>query len=502
MTSLHRTPLTTSQKIECVAKALAGQEDCGGIAGLSRSSGVSRPTVYAAKGAASEVLREHFEEPESDPTVWVKVDSAQVRRTVVALRVMAPNALRPIEDMIPIIYPGVRLSYGKVQSMAAEAEAQAAVFNAKADLSGVHAGALDELFSQGQPVLGGVDLDHGYLFGLALRERRGGEDWAEVLTQGQEQGLNLAVVVKDAAKGIESGVRKVFPQAEQRDDCFHALYELNKVRRRLEQRAYRAIAAEEEARHRLPKISISDRKQRRCQRHRIARARRHCQEAIVRFDRFEEAMREVQEALECVDLEDGHLRQAGEVKAMIEQAADSLRVLDPACHQGARYLRNRAAGLALATGELNTRLGELAMTYSLGAVALACMLWRLVFELQNDRRPWQRAQQHRQLIGAFACLQHLLGPQLDALLNAVKALLDQRHRASSAIEGFNAALRPFLYVHKGVTQGFLELFRAYYNLRIRRWGPHQGTSAHQCLTGQAVGDWLTLLGFPPSSTLH
>ena len=174
MTSLHRTPLTTSQKIEWVAKALAGQEDCGGIAGLSRSSGVSRPTVYAAKGAALEVLREHFEEPESDPTVWVKIDPAQVRRMVVALRVMAPNALGPIEDMIPIIYPGVRLSYGKVQSIAAEAEAQAAAF--KADLSGVRAGALDELFSQGEPVLAGVDLDHGYLFGLALRETRRGED--------------------------------------------------------------------------------------------------------------------------------------------------------------------------------------------------------------------------------------------------------------------------------------------------------------------------------------
>jgi hypothetical protein len=458
--------------------------------------------VYAAKGAALEVLREHFEEPESDPPVWVKVEPAQVRRTVVALRVMAPNAWRPIEDIIPVIYPGVRLSYGKVQGIAAEAEAQAAAFNAKADLAGVRAGALDELFSQGEPVLAGVDLDHGYLFGLALREARGGEDWAEVLKEGQEQGLNLAVVVKDAAKGIESGVREVFPQAEQRDDCFHALYELNKGRRRLEQRAYRAIAAEEEARHRLPKISISERKQRRGQRHRIARAHRHCQEAIARFDRFEEALREVQEALECVDLEDGHLRQADEVKAMIEQAADSLQVLDPVCHKVARYLRNRAAGLSLATGELNTRWGELAMTYSLEAVALACMLWRGVFELHNDRRPWLRAQQHRQLLGAFAHLKYLLGPQLEALLNAVKALLEQRHRASSAIEGFNAALRPFLYVHKGVTPGFLELFRAYHNLKTRRWGPHQGTSAHQCLTGQAVGDWLTLLGFPPSNTLH
>ena len=45
MTGLNRTPLTTSQKIECVGKALAGQAGCGGIAALSRDDGLSRPTV-------------------------------------------------------------------------------------------------------------------------------------------------------------------------------------------------------------------------------------------------------------------------------------------------------------------------------------------------------------------------------------------------------------------------------------------------------------------------
>ena len=93
---------------------------------------------------------------------------------------------------------------------------------------------------------------------------------------------------------------------------------------------------------------------------------------------------------------------------------------------------------------------------------------------------------------------------MDDVLEAVKACLQRRHRASSAIEGFNAALRPFLYVHQGVTQSFLELFRAYFNLPTRRWGRHKGTSAHQCLSGSAVDDWLSLLGFPPSSvaTVH
>ena len=88
------------------------------------------------------------------------------------------------------------------------------------------------------------------------------------------------------------------------------------------------------------------------------------------------------------------------------------------------------------------------------------------------------------------------------MLAAVKELPDKHHRASSAIEGFNAALRPFLYVHKGVTPGFLELFRAHHNLRTRRWGRHKGTSAHQCLTGQPVGDWLSALGYPPSGPVH
>ena len=83
--------------------------------------------------------------------------------------------------------------------------------------------------------------------------------------------------------------------------------------------------------------------------------------------------------------------------------------------------------------------------------------------------------------------------------------------AATNIEGFNAALRPYLYVHKGATkraraasgtQGFLDLFRAWFNLRTRRWGRHKGTSAHECLTRQRVRDWLTLLGYPPSPTLN
>ncbi len=91
---------------------------------------------------------------------------------------------------------------------------------------------------------------------------------------------------------------------------------------------------------------------------------------------------------------------------------------------------------------------------------------------------------------------------MDALLDVIEDIFVHRHRASSAIEGFNASLRPFLYVHKGVTQGFLELFRAHHNLKVRRSGRHKGTSAKELLTGKPVSDWVTLLGFPPSPSFQ
>jgi hypothetical protein len=80
----------------------------------------------------------------------------------------------------------------------------------------------------------------------------------------------------------------------------------------------------------------------------------------------------------------------------------------------------------------------------------------------------------------------------------VHALIARRHRASSAVENFNALLRPYLYVHKRVSQDFLELFMAWRNLRTRPMGKHIGTSAYELLTGKTVPDWPTLLGYPPS----
>ena len=504
MTRLHRTPLTLPEKIDCAARAIATQNTPRTISELSREFSISRPTVYEARDAASAVLEAHFRQTEGNP-VYVLVDEPQLRRAIVVLRTRSPNSIRAIEDMLPFIYPGVAPSFGKIQSITARAEANATLFNARADLSGIDAGALDEMFSQGDPVLAGVDLDSGYLFGLSLRESRSGADWAEVLGAGQAQGLDLSVVLKDAGAGIDAGVRQAFPNAERRDDCFHALYEMNKVQRQLEQKAYAAIDHEYEEEKKLGKIRAHDKPERVKQKRKLAKASKDCPTAIERYERFAAAKKKAHEAMEYIDVNSGELRTGEQTRSMLLAAADEMQSIDYAkSKKVARYIRNRAPGLSLAIDDLHTRLQALFPIYTPDAVCLACLILYLLSVIRKRPGPLPLNERTRHVLGALSLLKDLLGEKTDELLEAVEALLEKHHRASSAIEGFNAALRPHLYVHKGVTQNFLELFRAYYNLRIRRWGRHKGTSPHQCLTGSPVNDWLSLIGFPPSSaaTVH
>ncbi|MCN4144795.1 MAG: transposase [Thiohalomonas sp.] len=128
--------------------------------------------------------------------------------------------------------------------MLIEAQEKARQFNNKVDFSLIKVAAVDEMYSQSSPVLAGVDLDSGFLHSLELCESPSTEDWEMVLKRAKSQGLNLDIVVKDAAPGIACGVKQVFPDAQQRDDCFHVLYDMNKVRRKIKSHAYNAIENE------------------------------------------------------------------------------------------------------------------------------------------------------------------------------------------------------------------------------------------------------------------
>jgi hypothetical protein len=122
------------------------------------------------------------------------------------LSITSANSIRAIQEKIPIIYPGCRVSFGYIQGVIVEAQQQAARFNKTVQLASIQTIAVNEMFSQGLAVLAGIDLDSVFLFSLSVEPSRDGDTWTRVLLEAAEQGMKPAHVVKDGAKGIAKGV--------------------------------------------------------------------------------------------------------------------------------------------------------------------------------------------------------------------------------------------------------------------------------------------------------
>lgn len=503
MTGLARTDLVTSRKVHLAAQAVARQEQYGSVTRLASEFNVARPTVISAREQAARVLTAYFDVAVPD-AVMVPVDRRQVERAVVELRVGGQNSVRSIEDLLPVLYPGVQLSYGSIQAILVQAEQRAAGHNAHVDLSAIEAAAVDEMFSQGDPVLACVDLDSGFLFALNHRSSRAGADWADVLGSAQRQGLDLKTVVKDAAPGIAAGIAEVFPKAEQRDDCFHAHYAMSKTLRILESRAYGAIAAESDLERQVARLAVGKKDATnalKSLRMRLRLVQLRCVEKIDLYDAFLLATERAREAMEVVDLQTGTLRTPVQMHAELLAAAAAMLDLDDRhARKTGTYLHNRAPGLVAYATDLRQQFDSLSALEGADVVVLAVMALRLVSLLRSKSARRRSLVNQQQLMAVWHLLQQQ--PRGNEVLAKVEELNLRRHRASSAIEGFNAALRPHLYVHKTVTQGFLELFRAHFNLRRRRWGRHKGTSAHALVTGEPVTDWLAVLGYPPTALVN
>ena len=160
-------------------------------------------------------------------------------------------------------------------------------------------------------------------------------------------------------------------------------------------------------------------------------------------------------ALECVDIHTGELHRPEHVEALIEQVARRIESLGVGkCTKLAKYLRNRAPGLALAQKSVLPRLEALAEPWSAQAVSLACICWYLVRALHKRPARARHRALYRHLLAAYGALQDQLGAASASLLEAVEAVLHQRHRASSAIEGSMRHCAPISMCTKVLPRAF------------------------------------------------
>ena len=181
-------------------------------------------------------------------------------------------------------------------------------------------------------------------------------------------------------------------------------------------------------------------------------------------------------ALECVDIKTGELHRPEHVQALIEGVAQRIESLGVGeCAKLAKYLRNRAPGLVLAQKSVLPRLEALAEPWSAQAVSLACLCWYLVRALHKRPARARHRALYRHLLTAYGALQDRLGAASASLLDAVEAVLHQRHRASSAHRGVQCGITPLSLRPQGRHSG------------LSRPVPRLVQSAHAAL-GTAQGE--------------
>ena len=499
MNSCSTGHLATSELVDLSLQAVANQENYGSVAQLSRQYNVHRRVVYAIRASAFACLAKAFSTPKASTTV--NVTAGHVARCVIVLYMVGRCSIWSIVGMLPILLPGVKgCGFGTVQRLLVEAALKAQLFNSRMDLGGVKAIALDEMFSQGDPVLATIDLDTSLIVQLERRDQRTTEDWRQVLTSCKHQGLNPDVAVRDGGAAIAAGLAAVFPDVEQRDDNLHAQMGVTKVMRKVENRAYTLISRIDKTKRHLAKAEdqANSRPLRVAKlKADLLKATKHCDRLMTEHEELTRLWHRLRAALELVDVANNKLRDSREMQQELGAVATTLSSSKRGdSRKAGHYIKRRLKGLTSHADSVHAELEPLAEEFGQEAVVSAMVVLHLTERMKRWRTSSAKRERLAQLKAALAALKAT--GRDDEVPAAVHPVFYRRHRASSAIESMNAALRPHLIIRKRVTDGFLHLFQAYSNLRVRRWGRFKSTSAWGLLMGQPAGDWLTHLGYPPA----
>lgn len=476
-----------------LAKAVA---DWGAISQYALVYQTSRQTVYDVMQQAEQALIQALA-PAAREAGVVTVDTNRIQRAIVTLRMETKASVRGIQAALEEMYD-VSVSVGYIENALQDAYARARQFNEQARLDGVQDVALDELFVGRQPVLGGVELESSLVFALERTDQRDGESWAITLWDAEKQGAQFRVVVSDAGDGIGAGIKLSELKATHRGDNFHAIRIINEMQWHLERRAYKVLNQEQEQEKKWRKNHEADQTYKLAQKLRFARERSVVAMALA--DQYEFWAEMARDALWFVALEAGRWRSGSACLAQLNSAVTELKKLD--CEKVApvtRYLENQGTKLVQYVDTVVGELEKLNPAIGSELVSELARLWRIEKEWEKSRLRWQRRKELEQLwLDTSIRIERVRPADWEQIKARVFAVIEKSLKRSSALaETINSILRPFLFVQRGVSQGFLELFVAWHNLRTYPRGRRRGQSPWQMLTGKRYDDWLQALGYAP-----
>ena len=453
------------------------------VSQLASDNGVSRKFLYQQAARADEALDETFM-PSSegkDVLYQLPITKSWIQQFVMSLVLLGHTSYRGVVEILQTMfdYP---LCIGTVHNIVRGATARARELNTVHELSAIRVGAHDEIFQAGRPVLVGMDVDSTYCYLLAVEDHRDETTWGVHLLDLQAQGLAPKYTIADGGTGLRAGQRAAWKSTPCHGDVFHALQDLNRLKRFLGNRAVSATTAREKLEKQMQRACKKG--QGRSFSAKLAHARqREAQEVELAAD-----VATLVEWLRCDILSLAGPDHASRIK-LYDFVITELRARESQCPHHIRklctMLENHRDNLLAFAAVLDAKLGELARKFALPVAWLheLCQL-----EGQNSNQParWQHEAQLRQKMGS----------RFHPVQTAMREAMNTTPRASSIVENLNSRLRTYFFLRRQIGNEYLDLLRFYFNHHrfARSDRPErQGKSPAELLTGQPQPNWLELL---------
>lgn len=353
----------------------------------------------------------------------------------------------------------------------------------------VTAGAFDEIFVAGKPVLMGVEpASLCWVLGRAA-DNREAATWAGELSRFTE----LEQVVTDGGLGLIKGLR--LSNASRRRpvdhtlDVFHTLHAGGRAWRKVEAHLDRLAERAEQARRRARQ---SGRRGGSLQGlgPTAVRARLKAERALDEAVRVETAWRRVRQCLEPFTPE-GRLNTAATARAELDRNLSALA--GPAWAKTVRVLR-RPESLTFLE-RIERLLRDLPCREDLKQDAIRYEGLRRRPHLREGEDPAARAARGWWLV---TTVRYERDEEFQQAVTAVRGILRCCWRASSLVEGINSVVRMQQARHRKLTPGLIDLKRFYWNCRRFRTGRRRNRSPYDMLGLRLPeGSWWDLLHLPP-----
>jgi hypothetical protein len=474
---------------------------------LSEMFGVSRPGLYALTQRVLARLQPAAEPPRltGPNAATVAVTPTRLARTVLTATGPGKMAIRPLQQLLAESL-GQSRSVGWISELISAAGRQAGQVLARQDTRALRQVivARDETFFGDWPLLLVIEpVSRTILLAQACPDRQA-DTWGAALLLAQEQGATISGLVEDMARMYPKSQREAELELPVQKDLWHIQRDGGRVRRKLEQAAFRAtetllklekqLLKQWDEQVFLDKYIPAD----------ALEARRYEQ-----HDQFAHWFTHLVDALELVDWRSGEIRERATNDWLLTECLTALGRIDQATvRKWVKTLRRHqsqlltsldwlAASLTDFRAQLARQLPHPARQQAF--CRMAARHWRLTQALINGHARF-RPLAHQ----AAADWQEWLTaqPHLQPFADQLQTLLDAAGRTSSMIENINGLLQQFLHQHRAfrnrdTLQLYLNLFTLWHNMRRFERGKRQGQSPwHIAGIDPGTDDWLALTGYP------